>query len=416
MSRKIMQFHEGMQKDATELNKDGKVLITTYRDREVALLIKENRLMNLYTIENDSKIGNIYVGKVKNVVKNLEACFVEIADKEIAYLPFADAKSPMLLNRRYDGRLVQGDELLVQVQKDAIKTKQASLTAKISTGSKYFVFTLEGASIGVSTRLEKGIRDQIKDCLRELEVKSDCDESGFEVSCIVRTDAGKLFEENLQEFIKRYQHEKEDFLEFLKKALHVTCFTCVKSALKPYLSVLERFPVSCYSEVVTDLKEAYTSLQDRVENIRYYEEEFSLTKLYGLESKIDEAFSKKVWLPGGGYLVIEQTECLTTIDVNSGKMIKGKDKEIAIRKLNEEAAHEAVIQIRLRNLSGIIIIDFVNMESKEEEDKFIKMMKELVKEDTIHTSVVDITPLGLMEITRKKVYKSLKEQFDLILD
>ena len=163
--------------------------------------------------------------------------------------------------------------------------------------------------------------------------------------------------------------------------------------------------------MITDLNEAYTSLQGHCENIRYYDDDFSLSKLYGLNSKIDEAFSKKVWLPSGGYLVIEQTECLTTIDVNSGKMIKGNNKETSISKLNEEAALEAYIQIRLRNLSGIIIIDFVNMESKDEEEKLIDMMKGLAKTDPVYTSVIDITPLGLMEITRKKVYKSLKEQF-----
>ena len=411
MSRKIMQFHEGMHKDMHELNSEGKVLITTYKDKEVAVLIKENRLLNLYAIENNSKVGNLYVGKVKNVVKNLDACFVEIADQEIAYLPLADAECPILLNRKYDGRILQGDELLVQVQKDAIKTKQACLTAKISTGSQYFVFTQEEASIGVSTKLSKGIREQIKECLHNPETESDNNNNAYKVSCIVRTDAGRLFEENKEEFVKSYLKEKADFLEFLRKSQHAICFSCLKCALKPYLAVLERFPKQLYSEVVTDLNEAYTSLQDHGDNIRFYDDDFSLTKLYGLESKIDEAFSKNVWLSGGGYLIIEQTECLTTIDVNSGKMIKGNDKKEAVWKLNEEAAKEAVIQMRLRNLSGIVIIDFVNMETKEAEDKLIQMMKELVKSDPIHTNVIDITPLGLMEITRKKVYKSLREQF-----
>lgn len=411
MSRKIMQFHEGMQKCTSELNKEGKILITTYKDKEVALLLKENRLLNLYNIENDSKVGNIYVGKVKNVVKNLNACFVEVADQEIAYLALDEAKKPILLNRKYDGRLVQGDDILVQIQKDAIKTKQASLTTKISFGTQYFVYTLEDASIGVSTKLEKTLREDIRKYLNELEADSGYKDIDFEISCIVRTDGGKLFEQNQEEFRKKYQQEKEEFLNLLKKSLHTTCFTCVKNVLKPYLAVLGRFPSGCYTEVVTDLNEAYTSLQGHCENIRFYEDAFSLSKLYSLETKIEEALSQKVWLPGGGYLVIEQTECLTTIDVNSGKMIKGTEQEAAIWKLNEEAALEASIQIRLRNLSGIIIIDFVNMENKECETTLIQMMKELVKADPIHTSVIDITPLGLMEITRKKVYKSLKEQF-----
>ena len=411
MSRNIMQFRDEKSKDAEALNKDGKVLITTYRDKDVAMLIKENCLMNLYRIENESKVGNIYVGKVKNVVKNLDACFVEIADQEIAYLPMSDMDLPLLLNRKYDGRLIQGDEILVQVQKDAIKTKQASLTTKISVSSKFFVFSYEDARIGVSAKLETSLRKNIKEYLGKLDEKDSTVANAFKVSCVVRTEVGLLFEKNLPEFERIYKQEKANFQELLLKSSYATCFSCMKASLKPYLAILDRFPKNSYNEVVTDLNEAYTSLQEHVENVRFYSDDFSLSKLYGIESKIEEALNPKVWLHGGGCLVIEQTECLTTIDVNTGKMIQGNDKAISIWNINIEAAKEAARQICLRNLSGIIIIDFVNMESKEKEAELIQIMKDLVKSDPIHTVVIDITPLGLMEITRKKIYKSLKEQF-----
>ena len=411
MSRKIIQYQDDGKKETNEKKFDEKVLITTYHDKEVALLIKENRLRSLYTIENASKIGNIYVGKVKNVVKNLEACFVEIANKEVAYLPFNEAKNPLLMNRKFDGRILEGDELLVQTQRDALKTKQASLTTKISVSSENFVFTYEEASIGVSLKLKKDLREQIKECLNELESQNIYGDTGFEVSCIVRTEAGMLFNKNKTEFIEQYNREKSDFIQLLNKSIHTVCFTCVKSNNKPFRTILDNFTISSHTEIITDLYEAYTGLQGYCENIRYYEDDFSLIKLYGLEGKIQEALHKKVWMSSGGYLVIEQTECLTSIDVNSGKLMKGTEKEATIWKLNEEAAKEAAIQIRLRNLSGIIIIDFINMESKEQEERLLKIMKELVKNDPIHTSVIDITPLGLMEITRKKVNKSLIEQF-----
>lgn len=410
MSRKIMQFHDETNKEYEQYNADGKLLITQYANKEVAIFLKGNRLLSLYTIENQTKVGNIYVGKVKNVVKNLDACFVEIEGKEIGYLPFTEVTVPLLLNRKYDGRLIQGDELLVQVQKDAIKTKQAFLTAKVSVSSNYFVFTLEEPSLGVSVKLKKEIRENIKAFIRESAENNGKNQS-FRVSCIVRTDAGALFEENQPEFAKRYQEEKAAFMQLLEKSTHINCFACVKGGLKPYLAILEYFPDNCYTEVLTDLNEAYTSLQGHVDNLRYYEDDFSLSMLYNLDSKIKEALNPKVWLQNGGYLVIEQTECLTTIDVNSGKMIKGTDKNASIWKLNEEAAKEAALQIRLRNLSGIIIIDFVNMDNKADEEKLLMLMKDLVKTDPVHTSVIDITLLGLMEITRKKVYKSLKEQF-----
>lgn len=410
MSRNIMQFHNETNKEYEQRNTDGKILITEYDNKEVAIFLKENRLLSLYTIENHTKVGNIYVGKVKNVVNNLDACFVEFGEKEFGYLPFSEVTVPLLLNRKYDGRLIQGDELLVQVQKDAIKTKQAYLTAKVSVSSNYFVFTLEEPSLGVSMKLKKEIRENIKAFIRESAENNGKDQS-FRISCIVRTDAGALFEENQPEFAKRYQEEKATFMQLLEKSTHINCFACVKGGLKPYLAILERFSDDCYAEVLTDLNEAYTSLQGHIDNLRYYEDDFSLSMLYNLDSKFKEALNPKVWLQNGGYLVIEQTECLTTIDVNSGKMIKGNDKNASIWKLNEEAAKEAVLQIRLRNLSGIIIIDFVNMENKADEEKLLMLMKDLVKKDPVHTSVIDITPLGLMEITRKKVYKSLKEQF-----
>lgn len=411
MSRKIMQFHDETNKEYEQYYADGKLLITQYANKEVAIFLKGNRLLSLYTIENQTKVGNIYVGKVKNVVKNLDACFVEIEGKEIGYLPFTEVTVPLLLNRKYDGRLIQGDELLVQVQKDAIKTKQAFLTAKVSVSSNYFVFTLEEPSLGVSAKLNNEIRENIKAFIRESIESTVQNQSAFRISCIVRTDAGALFEENQPEFAKRYQEEKAAFMQLLEKSTHINCFACVKGGLKPYLAILERFSDNCYTEVLTDLNEAYTSLQGHVDNLRYYEDDFSLSMLYNLDSKIKEALNPKVWLQNGGYLVIEQTECLTTIDVNSGKMIKGTDKNASIWKLNEEAAKEAALQIRLRNLSGIIIIDFVNMDNKADEEKLLMLMKDLVKKDPVHTSVIDITPLGLMEITRKKVYKSLKEQF-----
>lgn len=411
MSRKIMQFHNETNKECEQRNADGKILITQYENKECAILIKENRILSIFTIEEQSNVGNIYVGKVKNVVKNLDACFVEFGDKETGYLPFSEAHMPFLLNRKYDGRLLQGDELLVQVQKDAIKTKQAYLTAKVSVSSEYFVFTLEEPALGVSTKLKKEIRENIKAYIQKSEDDFVQNHSMFSLSCIVRTEAGTLFEENPTEFGKKYAEEKAAFIQLLEKSTHLNCFACVKGGLKPYLAILECFPNNCNVDVVTDLNEAYTCLQGHVENLRYYEDDFSLAKLYALESKIKDALNPKVWMPSGGYLVIEQTECLTTIDVNSGKMIKGNEKDASVWKLNEEAAQEAAIQIRLRNLSGIIIIDFVNMDNKADEEKLLMLMKDLVKADPVHTSVIDITPLGLMEITRKKMFKSLKEQF-----
>lgn len=410
MSRKIIQYREEFQKDTSNTDMNEKVIITSYKNKEIAAYWKYNRLHSLSVIENDSKIGNIYIGKVKNVVKNLDACFVEIDNQEIAYLPISEAKFPLLVNRTYDGRIIQGDELLVQVQKDAIKNKQAYLSANISVSSKYFVFTLEKSSLGISHKLDKGLREHLKNYVKENNLTSFASEGKtVEVSTVIRTEGGMLYENNPQGFLEQYSKEKDAFIKLLNKAKHLSCFACVKDAIKPYKAVLDRFCMNDRCQVITDLYEAYTSLQEEVA-LKYYEDAFPLTKVYGLETKIEEALSKRVWLSSGGYLVIEQTECLTTIDVNSGKMIKGTEREKSIWKINEEAAKESAIQIRLRNLSGIIIIDFINMDNFEDDERLIQLMKELVRNDPVYTNIIDITPLGLMEITRKKIHKSLKEQ------
>ena len=147
-------------------------------------------------------------------------------------------------------------------------------------------------------------------------------------------------------------------------------------------------------------------------NIRLYQDTLlSLSSLYSLEKKLENAFSSHVWLKSGGFLVIEPTEALTVIDVNSGKYEAGRNANETYRKINLEAGEEVARQLRLRNLSGIIIVDFINMRSGQYRQELLHYMRELTAKDRISTRIIDITPLGLMEITRKKINKPLREQF-----
>lgn len=417
MSRNIIQTHEPYTGDLTKNTAKGKVIITDYENGICSFLIKENRLIAANKLESDSKIGNIYIGKVKNVVKNIDACFVEIADKEICFLPLKEAQNPFCINRVYDGRLVQGDELPVQVTKDALKTKQAGISCNITLQNDYFVFAVGNSKIGISSKLKKADKLQITDLLTKQNIidlngqiiqKHLCPEYGM----IVRTEAVKLLNESPDRFLEELAHLQTEFIQLFEVARHKKCFSLLRVRKMPYKSILAPYGITEYQEVVTDLNEAYTSLQSLSKPVRLYNDEtYSLKKLYSVESKMQEALNKTVWLKSGAYLVIEQTECLNTIDVNSGKMMKQTSNAEAVWQINAEAAKEAALQIRLRNLSGIIIIDFINMDSKEEEDNLIQLMKNYLKDDPITTNVIDITPLGLMEITRKKVNKSLLEQF-----
>ncbi len=416
MSRNILQTHEKYKEDPLNNTASGKVILTAYQNTEMAFLMRNNRLLSACVLDNASRIGAVYIGKVKNVVKNLNACFVEIANGELCFLSFGDAKDPFLLNREYDGRLLQGDEILVQLQRDALKTKQAALTCQVSQQSEYFVFTLGSRNVGISAKLSGQLKTEVKSCLQEHFLM---DASGTYRQCahlpdfgvVVRTSAGNLFSESRELFLQQLSYEEAAFREMLENAGHRTCFSMIKAPKTPYEAVLSTFRSSEYEEILTDLPRAYTSLQGYPKPLRLYEDTFSLSKLYSLETKMSEAMSKTVWLKSGANLVIEQTECLTSIDVNSGKMIKGTQNEEAIQIINAEAAREAALQIRLRNLSGIIIIDFINMRDSSARADLIKLMKELTESDNITTTVIDITPLGLMEITRKKVNRSLREQF-----
>lgn len=325
----------------------GKLLFTLQRGRMCALLIQDDRLKAVRLLDNvPGKIGAVYIGKVKNVVKNIDACFVEIANGELCFLPMKAASHAVLLNRDTDGRILEGDEFLVQVTRDAQKTKQASVTTKLNVS-------------------------------------------------------------------------EEERAHLLESAKHRTCFSCLVKPPEAFVAVLEQLVYDCeYEEILTDDEVLFQKLQEYcVQNlpekkVRFYEDKsFSLSKLYSLETKLDTALNTRIWLKSGGYLVIEHTEALTVIDVNSGKIDARKSNQETIFKVNQEAATEVALQLRLRNLSGIIIVDFINMESKDHRLALLEQLRNEVKSDTQKTVIVDMTALGLVEITRKKSYKTLQEQF-----
>lgn len=405
MSRNILQRQIPHMESLVPSTNGGKLLFTTYEGKQAAFLVKENRLLWTSVVEeNASKVGAIYIGKVKNVVKNIDACFVEISDGELCFLPLKDCKNPIICNRDFDGRVLQGDEILVQVVRDSMKTKQAALTTEISLQNEYFVFQLGIKESGLSKQFSKEEKTRITSWLEVH--KLSCNESfGF----IVRTKAILLSEDD---FINEFFKLKVEFEKILTSGMHRTCYTCLKASNSPYLKVLNQLRINDYDEIITDLKGIYASLKDGHINIRLYEdEEFSLSKLYGIESKMEEALSKKVWLKSGANLIIEPLETLTAIDVNSSKCDLKNANEETIYKINLEAAKEVALQIRLRNLSGIILVDFINMNDSGMEEKLLKAMDEFVKQDKVFTKVVDMTKLGLVEITRKKINQNIYEQF-----
>lgn len=397
----------------------GKLLLTPYQNKILSLLFRENRLLSANAfLPEGSLLNNIYIGKVTNIVKNIDAAFVEIFPGQICFLPLKECQNAVLVNRSFDEKLIVGDELLVQVVKEAVKTKQPVLSANLSFTGTYCVVTTGKRQIGFSSKLTEELRTALKKYMEAIGTS------------LNRASFGYVLRTNCRELHKDYEPLKKELevltaqaKDTLKTAMYKTCYSRLFAAPASYLSQLQSLYQSEYDEILTDDKEIYENLCHfcSLENtgggdgfskkIRLYEDAMlPLQKLYCVETRLSEALSKNVWLKSGGYLVIEPTEALTVIDVNTGKSIGKKEAKEHYFKINMEAAKEIAIQLRLRNISGMVLVDFINMQSKEQEEALVQKLRALLRADSVKTDVIDITGLGLVEITREKRNKPLWEQ------
>ncbi len=402
-----------------------------YGPPTVAALVKQDRLTALQTFSSrrQSRLGTVYLGKVKKILKSLNACFIEIADREQCFLRMDELEKapPFLTGRVYDGRLLEGDELPVQLEREAVKTKQAAVTTRITLQGKYFVFAVGAVRTGISKKLDASLRNQMTEFLKNVGI-TDADgypaqEEGVPpFGLVVRTQAGLAMEQEEDKLLEEYEELRQRFTAIFSQGRHRTCYSCLFEAGTALEEALTPFLPDEYQEIVTDIPKVYEELQTLfsdmlstgTKQLRLYQDDvLSLDKLYGLEGKLQEALGKTVWLRSGAYLVIEQTESLTAIDVNTGKCVKlsgEQTPEETMRRVNLEAAVEVARQLRLRNLSGIIIVDFINLATLAQEEELLQKLRELTRVDPVTVQIVDMTPLGLVEITRRKVFPSLREQ------
>ncbi|EOT27769.1 rne/Rng family ribonuclease [Eubacterium sp. 14-2] len=373
-------------------------------------LYQDKKILELH-LEPDGQqsiLGNIYVGRVKNIVKNLNAAFIEIAPGIPCYYPLEELKQPLYVKKINSPRLVQGDELVVQIAQESSKSKPPKVTTNLNLTGNYLVLTSENTTLGISRKLDEKKRQELKQDLTF--------EENSDYGIIVRTNAAFA---SRQEILKEYQKLKEEFIHLKKTAPCRTTFSCLKESTPEYLHVLQGLNRSLLEKVITDDPELFekTALYlkhmqpEEKEKLTFYEDNLlSLNKLYHLDIRLKEALQEKVWLKSGGYLIIQPTEALTVVDVNSGKSISGKQAQEHYLKINLEAAEELAHQLRLRNLSGIIIIDFIDMKSTQSQELLMQTLRSAVRSDSVPVQVVDRTKLNLVEITRKKVKKSLAEQ------
>lgn len=354
------------------------------------------------------RLGDIYIGKVSNIVPNIGAAFIEIEKGVNCYYDMKDVKSAIFTHKSGNKQLCIGDELVVQISREAIKTKAPTVTGNLSFTGRYAVLTHGNTRIGVSSKIPKSLREEYK---RELAGLQN-DDFGL----IVRTNAKDApFEDVLEEI----NALKDEYYSLVRTAETRVCFSCLKSAPPSYIADLKNVYMDGMEAIIIGDHDLYTrihmffqaELPEKLDLLELYDNpSFPLDKLYSTQTALDKALMERAWLKTGGYLIIQPTEALTVIDVNSGKNTSKLDSEDGAMKVNLEAAREAARQIRLRNLSGIIIVDFINLKRDENTQRLLHEFRYYLSKDPIQTTLVDMTTLGLVEVTRKKVRRPLYEE------
>lgn len=394
---------------------ENKLIITKEEGYIISSLFKDNEMIevDLYPAKDEESIlGNIYVGKVKNIVKNIKAAFVEIADGRMCYLSLNENNEPIFTsNNSTSKKIATGDELLVQVSKEPIKTKAPVVTTSLNFTGKYVVLVYGNPFAAVSSKIQdKNRKKELKTLLNEHVTGT----YGF----IARTNSEQASNERI---IQEISVLKGKFEEVKKFGIYRSRFSLVYEAPPGYIADIRDSHDENLSEIVTDNSIIYNKIENYLNEyqaedshkLRFYQDkQITLNNLYGISSKLKGLLNEKVWLKSGASIIIQPTEGLTVIDVNTSKAINKnkKDPDKNYYKINIEAAKEIAKQIRLRNISGIIIIDFIDMKKQDYKDDLMAELERLFRKDPIKTVLIDMTALNLVEVTRKKIRKPLHEQ------
>nr|WP_305119138.1 ribonuclease G [Tahibacter harae] len=394
--------------------------------RETRVAVVENGMLQEVHIERAQKrgyVGNIYKGKVSRVMPGMQAAFVEIGLDRAAFLHASDIvrAAPSLVGDAAESSaspgptppildlVREGHELVVQVVKDPIGSKGARLTTHLSIPSRYLVLLPYSRMVGVSVRIEdEAERGRLKEILQQLGRDGSL---GF----IVRTNAEGQTHEALAEDVDYLGRLWQAVQEGISQA---RVGTRIYEDLPLSLRALRDLMRRDIEKVRVDSRETFDKIHsfaqqfmpDMVERIEHYPGERPIFDLYGVEDEIQRALRKEVPLKSGGYLIVDQTEAMTTVDVNTGAFLGHRNLEETVYRTNLEAAQAAARQLRLRNLGGIIIIDFIDMTDDEHKRQVLRTLEKALLRDHAKTTVYDMSPLGLVEMTRKRTMESLERQ------
>jgi ribonuclease G len=411
--------------------------VTSFETR-VALL--ENSSLAELHIERESDkgiTGNIYKGRVTRVLPGMQAAFVDIGISRSAFLYVVDVyrsdrgfedmlngtqdvpvdmeqnnKPPDLQQPRLtypiEDLLMEGQEIPVQVVKEPIGSKGSRISSHISLPGRYLVYMPMVNHVGISRRIEnEEERARLKDIVQRIKPA----DAGF----IIRTASEGAAEDEIamdMDFLSRVWDNIQ------KRMLHAAVPSLVHEDLSISLRAIRDLYSRDVERVVVDSRKSYDSIMEFSENfmpqlkhsVEYYDREEPIFDAYGIEVEISRALGKRIWLKSGGYIVIEETEALVAIDVNTGRFVGKGNPDDTIYKTNLEAVKEIAYQIRLRNLGGIIIIDFIDMERESDRDKILQAFKEALSKDRAKSNILSISELGLIEMTRKRVRENLSRK------
>ena len=379
------------------------------------------RVGELYVERRGSRsiVGNIYKGVVDNVLPGMEAAFVDIGLERNGFLHVDEIVTPdgkavpkrgRGQGRRIDELIKRGQEIVVQVVKDPLKTKGARLSMQLSIAGRYLVYMPQGGGIGVSRRLPDGERSRMRKTLEK--VQGDKDPGGY----IVRTAAQGARQEDFEREVA-YLHKLHEVLE--RRSTEAEAPSLIFQEADLPIRVLRDVLGSEFAGAEIDDQKQHqrvTSFFQRtapelVDSVEMHSHSEHLFERYGAEEAFRSTLSRRVDLPSGGYLIIDYAEALTVIDINTGSFTgKGKGRlEETITKVNVEAADEVVRQLRLRDIGGIIVIDFIDMARAKNRDQVLKTLRKALNEDRTKTYVVEVSPLGLVEMTRQNVTDGVRE-------
>ncbi|NIP73847.1 MAG: ribonuclease G [Gammaproteobacteria bacterium] len=388
--------------------------------RETRVAVVENGVLQEVYIERASKrglVGNIYKGRVCRVLPGMQAAFVDIGLDRAAFLHASDIASNLPEGETLNGArrreniaelLSEGQEVLVQVVKDPLGTKGARLTTHITIPSRYLVLLPGETTAGVSTKIDdEAERQRFKEIV--MRFASESGEGGYIVRTVAEGADVEALEADRAFLGKLWNSIRE-------RAQGVKAGSIVHEDLQLALRTLRDLVSDTVEKVRVDSRETYQRLHEfagefipaMLDRLEYYPGERPIFDLYGVEDEIQKALDRKVQLKSGGYLIIDQTEAMTTIDVNTGAFVGHRNLEETIFKTNLEAAQAIARQLRLRNLGGIIIIDFIDMSEEEHKRQVLRALEKALERDHAKSHITEVSALGLVEMTRKRARESLE--------